>query len=185
MPHYFLISPSFPFWKTSLILYYRIWISELRVCSSKYQNPSYFQGDSFLTISRRNTFPLLVPTKTIRKQFLIVSKSKFQESFLAPLPLTAHQSFSVCWRDEERKISIKRCEGEGWNLFYQDGDRCLDTSRGTWGKKFHLWLEPTLDLSHCWSQSDWRSLRGIEIVEGWKTFAIGIIIDTALDGTMF
>ena len=67
VPHYFLISPSFPFWKTSLILYYRIWISELRVCSSKYQNPSYFQGDSFLTISRRNTFPLLVPTETIRK----------------------------------------------------------------------------------------------------------------------
>ena len=96
VPHYFLISPSFPFWKTSLILYYRIWISELRVCSSKYQNPSFFQGDSFLTILRRNTFPLLVPTETIRKYFLIVSKSKFQKSFLAPLPLTAHQSFSVC-----------------------------------------------------------------------------------------
>ena len=95
MPHYFLISPSFPFWKTSLILYYRIWISELRVCSSKYQNPSFFQGDSFLTILRRNTFPLLVPTETIRKQFLIVSKSKFQESFLAPLPLSVHTRVSL------------------------------------------------------------------------------------------
>ena len=57
VPHYFLISPSFLFWKTSLILYYRIWISELRVCSSKYQNPSSFKETHFSLFQGEIHFP--------------------------------------------------------------------------------------------------------------------------------
>ena len=57
---------------------------------------------------------MLVPTETIRKKFLIVSKSKFQESFLAPLPLAVHTRVSIFVEGMRRKkLSIKRCEREG------------------------------------------------------------------------